>query len=88
MEMSLRDTSRVHAIIMTCVVAPIIASLFVLLRVWTRFFVSRLIGWDDCLLPLVFGDSTDEKFRHGDGHFSKINVAMSRVVQELVDVFG
>lgn len=86
MEMSFRDTSRVHAIIVTCVVAPIIASLFVLLRVWTRFFVSRLMGWDDCVPPLCVRDSTDEKSRYVNDHFSKINVAVSRVVQELADV--
>ena len=49
MELNHRDTSRAHAIVVTSIAAPIIAFLFVLLRVWTRVFVSRSVGWDDCL---------------------------------------
>lgn len=47
--MNLHETSRAHAILVTCIVAPIVTSLFVLLRVWTRVYVVRSVGWDDCL---------------------------------------
>lgn len=64
-EMSPHDTSRAHAIVVTCIVAPIITSLFVLIRVWTRTFVSRSAGWDDCLAAPFFppSDSADKKIQ-------------------------
>lgn len=44
-------SSQQHAIVVVCIVSPIVSSLFVAIRVWTRAFVSSSIGWDDCKLP-------------------------------------
>lgn len=49
MNTDLHDKSRALAIVIACIVAPLIASLFVLVRVWTRVFVRRAAGWDDCM---------------------------------------
>ncbi|KAF6240495.1 hypothetical protein HO173_001163 [Letharia columbiana] len=40
-------SSQQHAIVVVCIVSPIVSSLFVAIRVWTRAFVSSSIGWDD-----------------------------------------
>lgn len=45
-------STQQHAIVVVCIVAPIICTLFVAMRIWTRIFVSHsIIGWDDCELP-------------------------------------
>ena len=44
-------STQQHAIVVVCIVSPIVSSLFVAIRVWTRTFVTHSIGWDDCKLP-------------------------------------
>ena len=44
-------SSQQHAIVIVCIVSPIVTSLFVAIRIWTRIFVTNSIGWDDCKLP-------------------------------------
>ena len=45
-------STQQHAIVVVCIVAPIICTLFVAMRIWTRIFVSHsIINWDDCELP-------------------------------------
>ena len=39
--------SWAHDIIITCIIGPLVATIFVLIRVWTRIFVTHNIGWDD-----------------------------------------
>ena len=42
-------STQQHAIVVVCIVAPTICTLFVAMRIWTRIFVSHsIIGWDDC----------------------------------------
>ena len=44
-------STQQHAIVVVCIVAPIICTLFVAMRIWTRIFVSHsIIGGDDCEL--------------------------------------
>lgn len=40
------DGRRVHLV--TSIAAPIAAGLFFLLRFYTRVFITRTLGWDDC----------------------------------------
>lgn len=49
-------SSRAHAIIITCVIGPIVATVIVFIRVWTRVFVTRNLGWDDyaAMVTLLF----------------------------------
>lgn len=44
-------SSQQHAIVVVCIVASIVSSLFVAIRVWTRTFVSHSMSWDDCKQP-------------------------------------
>ena len=45
-------SNQQHAIVVVCIVAPTICTLFVAMRIWTRIFVSHsIIGRDDCKLP-------------------------------------
>lgn len=44
-------SSQQHAIVIVCIVSPIVTSLFVAIRIWTRIFVTTSMGWDDCKLP-------------------------------------
>ena len=44
-------SSEQHTIVVACIVTPIVTSLFVGIRVWTRTFASHWTGWDDCKLP-------------------------------------
>ncbi|KAM0794133.1 hypothetical protein BDR22DRAFT_977972 [Usnea florida] len=40
-------STQQHAIVVVCIVAPALCSLFVAMRVWTRTFVTHSLGWDD-----------------------------------------
>ena len=44
-------SSQQHAIVVVCIVSPIVSSLFVAIRVWTMTFVRHSMSWDDCKLP-------------------------------------
>ena len=45
-------STQQYAIVVVCIVAPTICTLFVAMRIWTRIFVSHsMIGWDDCKSP-------------------------------------
>ena len=48
--------SRAHEIIVTCIVCPVVAAIFVSIRVWTRIVVTRNLGWDDyaAIITLFF----------------------------------
>ena len=48
--------SRAHAIIITCVIGPIVSTAIVSTRVWTRVVVTRNLGWDDyaAMVTLLF----------------------------------
>lgn len=39
-----------QAIVIVCIVSPVVACLFVGIRIWTRAFVLHSVGWDDCKL--------------------------------------
>lgn len=53
--------SLAQAIIITCVVGPVLSAIIVGIRVWTRLYVTRNIGWDDyaslITLPFCIGFS-------------------------------
>ena len=48
--------SRAHSIIITCVIGPIVSTVVVYIRVWTRVVVTRNLGWDDyaTMVTLLF----------------------------------
>lgn len=48
--------SLAHAIIITCVIGPIVATIIVFIRVWTRVVVTHNLGWDDyaAMVTLLF----------------------------------
>ena len=45
------SSTQQHTIVVVCIVSPIVSSLFVAMRIWTRAFVTHSIGRDDCKLP-------------------------------------
>ena len=45
--------SRAHGIIVAAIVCSIFSTLFVAVRIWTRAFVNRAVGWDDCISPCL-----------------------------------
>ena len=52
MAIDIDPSTQQHAIVVVCIVAPTICTLFVAMRIWTRIFVSHsVIGWDDCKSP-------------------------------------
>ena len=48
--------SRAHLIVVVSIIAPCITTVFIAARIWTRAFILRSLGWDDCisLLTLAF----------------------------------
>lgn len=48
--------SRARDIIITCIICPIIATVIVFIRVWTRVVVTHNLGWDDyaAMITLLF----------------------------------
>lgn len=44
-------SAQQRTIVVVCIVAPIISSLFAAIRIWTRIFITHSIGRDDCKLP-------------------------------------
>lgn len=48
--------SRAHEIIVTCIVCPLVATIFVAIRVWTSIVVTRNLGCDDyaAIITLFF----------------------------------
>ncbi|MCJ1458275.1 hypothetical protein MMC28_008646 [Mycoblastus sanguinarius] len=40
-------SSRAHDIIIACVVGPIVSTIIVSIRIWTRVVVTHNLGWDD-----------------------------------------
>ena len=51
MVINANPSTQQHTIVLVCIVAPVFSSLFAAIRVWTRIFILRSIGWDDCKLP-------------------------------------
>lgn len=53
--------SRAHDIIVACIIGPIVSTIIVGIRVWTRVFVTHNLGWDDyaavITLPFCIGFS-------------------------------
>ena len=45
-----------HDIIITCAIGPIVSSIIVAIRVWTRIYVTRNLGADDyaAMMTLLF----------------------------------
>ena len=43
-------SSQQHAIVVISIISPILSTLFVAMRVWTKGFITHSIGWDDCKL--------------------------------------
>lgn len=48
--------SRAHGIIVAAIVCSIFSTLFVAVRIWTRAFINRAVGWDDCISPCLLLD--------------------------------
>ena len=46
-------STQQQAIVIVCIVSPIVSSLFVAIRIWTRAFVTHAVGWDDCKLATL-----------------------------------
>ena len=47
-------STQQHTIVVVCIVSPVISSLFVAMRLWTRAFVTHPLGKDDCKLPHLY----------------------------------
>ena len=43
-------STQQHTIIVVCIVSPVVCSLLVAIRIWTRAFVTHSVGLDDCKL--------------------------------------
>lgn len=48
MAVKVEHSSHDHVVVMACLILPIIALICVIIRIWTRFFVSHSLGYDDC----------------------------------------
>ena len=46
--MSKEVESRGPAIVVVAIISPIVSGFFVALRVYTRAFIVKVIGWEDC----------------------------------------
>ena len=48
--------SLAHAIVITAIIVPILSTIVVLIRVWTRIVVTHNLGWDDyaAMVTLLF----------------------------------
>ena len=44
-------STQQQTIVVVCIVSPIVSTLFVAIRLWTRAFVVHSLGKDDCKLP-------------------------------------
>lgn len=60
--------SRGPAIIGVAIISPIISGFFVALRVYTRAFLVKRLGWEDCKYSktLTFRSIFDDGLRHID----------------------
>lgn len=47
-------STQQHAIVVVSIVAPIVTTLFVAIRLWTRTFVTHSVGYDDCKLSRLY----------------------------------
>lgn len=42
------ESSHARVVITACMVVPVTSLVFLALRLWTKIFVSRAVGRDDC----------------------------------------
>lgn len=42
------SSSHAQVVVTACIVLPILSSVFVVVRIWTRQFITHSLGWDDC----------------------------------------
>lgn len=47
-------STQQHAIVIVSIVAPIVTTLFVAIRLWTRTIVTHSVGYDDCKLSRLY----------------------------------
>ena len=74
-------SSRAHGIIVAAVVCSIFSTLFVAIRIWTRAFVNRAVGWDDCISPCLLLDEDQLTPYRCSCHYTGIAVNLSNVKQ-------
>lgn len=48
MAVDVGESSRAHTVVAACIVLPVITLVFILLRLYSRIFIVRSLGWDDC----------------------------------------
>ena len=48
MAVDVGESSRAHTVVAAAVVLPVITLIFILLRLYSRIFIVRSLGWDDC----------------------------------------
>lgn len=79
-------STQQHAIVIVCIVSPIVSSLFVIIRVWTRAFISHSIGLDDSklLCPLPFRTLLSHVIEAALVTWVKISYQSSRAVVPLM----
>ena len=73
--------SRAHGIIVAAIVCSIFSTLFVAVRIWTRAFVNRAVGWDDCISPCLLLDEDQLTPYRCSCHYTGIAVNLSNVKQ-------
>ena len=73
--------SRAHGIIVAAVVCSVFSTLFVAVRIWTRLFVNRAVGWDDCISPCLPLDDDQLTPYRCSCHYTCIAPKLSNVEQ-------
>ena len=76
--------SRAHGIIVAAIVCSIFSTLFVAVRIYTRVFINRTLGWDDCMSPCLLLDEDQLTPYRCSCHYTGIPVKLSNVEQLLL----
>ena len=74
--------SRAHGIIVAAIVCSIFSTLFVAVRIWTRLFVNRAVGWDDCILPCLLFEVDQLIIYRCSCHYTGMTPKLSNVDQK------
>ena len=71
--------SRAHGIIVAAIVCSCFSTLFVAVRIWTRAFVNRAVGWDDCISPCLHPNENQLTPYRCSSHYTGIAVNLGNV---------
>ena len=80
--------SRAHGIIVAAIVCSIFSTLFVAVRIWTRAFVNRAVGWDDCISTCLLLDEDQLTPYRCCCYYTGIAVESSNVDQQQLTYYS